>query len=209
MGWRAVSVFISEREGGVLGTFPTHLPERAGQLLSGLGWGVDLESKPSQLDAGLEPPPGWFCVGAYEGAALLCGHPELYGIVESPERPLRRRLLSLFPVAQVLFWELDEATNFVAYALYDGGRLLRAVACDPRRGVVLNAGELQPEEEKLLRAASGTAAPEGGDLTDMAESLLFALTGRFLGSPLNTFQAERLRVELFRARRSWRERLGL
>lgn len=217
MGWRTACVLVGEREGGFLGTFPAHLPGRARRLLSDLGLDAGAASKPSDFDAGLEPPPDWFCVGAYEGAALVCGHPELYGLVESPRKPFLARCLSLSPGAQVLFCELDEGTSFVAYALYERGRLLRALACDPDRGVVVNEGEVLPEEASILRTAS-SAAGRGGpgaggasdaELCDAAESLLFALTGRFLGPPLNEFPAEKLPVELFKLKMSWRDRLGL
>src|SRR5258705_1330528 len=87
----------------------------------------------------------------------------------------------------------------------------------PSAGVVINDGQPQPEEESVLRnssAARGVSdrSSDDEDVTmidwcDVAELVLFALTARFLGSQLNTFQAEKLHVELFKQRRSWWSKL--
>ncbi len=203
MGWNTACVFLSKREEGVFGKFPPHLADRAQQVITGLNWEVDGQPKASELDTGLAPPSGWFCVGAYDGAAALASHPDLYGLVEALDRPFVPRCLSLIPNAQVLFWELSESTGYVAYALYHGDNLQRAFVCDPDRGVVLNRGDLQPEEETVLGKSSSI------DWHEVADPLLFAMTGRFLGSPLNKFAAENLPAELFKQRRSWWSKIGL
>src|SRR5215216_4101462 len=115
MGWTTACVFVNQRDEGFLGTFPAHDGKRARELLGALDWKFDDRSKPSQFDAGLEPPSGWFCCGAYDGAALFSGHPDLYGVVQDLEKPFVERCLSVFPDAQMLFWELDETTGLVAY----------------------------------------------------------------------------------------------
>ena len=191
MGWTTACVFVNQREEGFLGTFPAHDGKRARELLVALDWKVGDQSKPSQFDAGLEPPSGWFCAGAYDGAALFSGHPDLYGLVQDLEKPFVERCLSVFSHAQVLFWELDETTGLVAYALYDSGKLRRAFAYDPDEGVVVNEGDLQPEEQTVQISE------------ETAEPLLFAMTARFLGSPFNKFQAEKLPTELFKQKKSW------
>jgi uncharacterized protein DUF6928 len=201
MGWTTACVFVNQREEGFLGTFPAHHGKHARELLDALGWEFEDQSQPSQFDAGLEPPSGWFCVGSYDGASLLSGHPELYGVVQDLEKHLVQRCLSVFPDAQVLFWELDEGTGLIAYALYDGANLQRAFLYDPDEGVVINEGDLQPEEKTVLGNSPAEQISE-----EVAEPLLFALTARFLGSPFNKYQAEKLPTELFKQKRSWWKR---
>ena len=150
MGWNTACVFHSNREEGVLGKFPPHLADRARQIIAELNWEVDGPPGASEFDTGLSPPSGWFCVGAYDGASVLAGHPEIYGLVEALDKPLVQRCVSLMPDAQVLFWELSESTGYVAYALYQGHDLQRAFVCDPDRGVILDEGDLQAEEQTVL-----------------------------------------------------------
>ena len=183
--------------------FPPHLADRAREIIAELGWEVDGPSKPSQFDTGLGPPSGWFCVGAYDGASVLASHPDLFGLVEALDKPVVQQCLSLIPDAQVLFWEVSESTGYVAYALYQGNNLQRAFVYDPDRGVIVNQGDLQPEEETVI----GKTTPIDWD--EVAEPLLFAMTGKFLGSPLNNFAAEKLPAELFKQRRSWWSKIGL
>ena len=203
MGWNTACVFLSQREEGVLGKFPPHLADRAQQIITELNWEVDGQPKTSQFDTGLGPPSGWFCVGAYDGALVLASHPDLYGLVEALDKPLVQRCLSLLPDAQVLFWEISEATGSVAYALFQGNSLQRKFVCVPDHSVLIESGDLQPEEQTVL----GTTSPVDWD--EAAEPLLFAMTAKFLGSPLNKFAAERLPVGLFKQRRSWWSKIGL
>ena len=203
MGWSTACVLINRREEGFLGTFPAHLGDQARHLVGELGWAVDGTPTSSQLDAGLVPPSGWFCVGAYDGASVLASHPDLFGLVEALDKPIVQRCLSLVPDAQVLFWEVSESTGYVAYALYQGNDLQRAFVCDPDRGDIVNQGDLQPEEKAVL----GDTSP--ADWDEVAEPLLFAMTARFLGSPLNKFPAEKLPTELFKQRRSLWSKIGL
>ena len=92
MGWSTACVFVSKRENGFLGTFPEHLADRAQEVVVELGWEFDGQPKSSQFDAGLAPPAGWFGVGAYDGALLLCGHPDLYGLVAGSGETIRATL---------------------------------------------------------------------------------------------------------------------
>lgn len=203
MGWNTACVFLSQREEGVFGSFPPHLPDRAQQIIAELNWEVDGQPKTSQFDTGLGPPSGWFCVGAYDGAAVLASHPDLYGLVEDLDKPVVQRCLSLLPDAQVLFWEISQATGSVAYALFQGNSLQRKFVCVPDHSLMIEHGELQPEEQAVI----GTSSPVDWD--ELAEPLLFAMTAKFLGSPLNEFAADRLPAELFKQRRSWWSKIGL
>ncbi len=190
MGWSTSCILVNERGPGYLGTFPNHDPVAAHELIGKLGLGPVRTSSLSNFDAGLSPKAGWFCVGAYPGAALLAGVPELIGCVENEGNPLLAKLLKVFPRASLLAVELASATNHFAYAYFARGSLLRALAGDAERGVIVDKGTPQPEETPILAMVSNTDVPQKG------ETLAFAMSQKFFGSPLDRFPSEKLAVEL-------------
>ena len=207
MGWNTAFAFIGQRgQVGYLGTFPLHRAKRATEILAGIEQ-RRTKSRIATLDEGLAPPPGWFCIGAYDRSAILCGLDELYGFVERPRPTLESALSKVFLDGTVLFGELASATNYFAYALYEDGHRRRAMAGDSTRGVVIDEGELQPEEKshfdqslerdgkRIFRAAVGAEVREF-TLPAYGEALVFAMTARFLGRPLDVFPAENLSVEV-------------
>lgn len=192
MGWSTSCILVNEREPGYLGTFPRHDPTASHELINKLGLGPVRTSSLSHFDAGLSPKAGWICVGVYPGAALLAGVPELVGCVEDADNPLLAKLLTVLPRASLLALELASATNHFAYAYFSKGSLLRALAGDAERGVVVNRGTPQPEEAPILAAVSNAEVPQKG------ETLAFAMSQKFFGAPLDRFPAEKLAVELIK-----------
>jgi hypothetical protein len=192
MGWSTSCILVNEREAGYLGTFPNHDPAAARELVRRLALGPIRHSSLSNFDAGLGPKAGWFCIGAYPGAALLAGVPALIGCVEHEENQILAKLLQEFPRASLLALELASATNYFAYAYFSKGLLLRALAGDAERGVVVNTGTPQPEEAPVLATISSA------DFRHKGESLGFAMSQQFFGCPLDRFAAEKLTVELIK-----------
>jgi len=209
LGWNTAAVFIAEHDRpGYFQTFPVHSAKRATEMMEGVGQRRK-QSRISTLDEGLSPPAGWFCIGAYEKGALLSGLDELYGIVENPNREIADALRRQFPGAVMLFVELASATNYFAYALHEDNDRRRALAGDAQRGLVVDEGGLQPEEKphferSFERNGSRVFHAEGGGemreypIVAYGETLVFAMTARFLGKPLDHFPAERLGIELVR-----------
>jgi hypothetical protein len=207
MSWNSACLFVSSKGPGYFGTFPLHDSDRARELLSAIGLPLPRQTRFSTFAQGLTPPAGWFCVGAYDGGAIVSGLDELYGFTENPDRPVLERCLAAHPTSTILAFELAGRVNYFGYSLYVEGRLQRAVAGDAQRGLVLEKGTIQPEEEPLLRTAHKrdgctyfrvTVGNETTEATwpEVGESLAFALAGRFLGAPLDRFDADQLSVEL-------------
>lgn len=190
MGWSTSFILVNEREPGFLGTFPNHDPVAAHELIGKLGLRPVRTSSLSNFDTGLSPKAGWFCVGAYSGAALLAAVPELIGCVENEDNPMLAKLLNIFPHASLLAVELASATNQFAYGYFVKGSLLRALAGDAERGIVVDKGTPQPEETPILAMVSNIDIPQKG------ETLAFAMSQKFFGLPLDRFPSENLAVEL-------------
>ena len=195
MGWSTNCILVNERELGYLGSFPEHDSLAAHALVDELGLGPVRTSSLSNLDAGLNPKTGWICVGAYPGAALLAGVPALVGCVEDVKNPLLLKLLGVFPRASLLALELASSNNYFGYAHFVKGSLLRALAGDAQRGIIVNAGNPQAEEIPILTAVSNADLPQKG------ETLAFAMSQRFFGSPFDRFPSEKLTVELIKLSR--------
>ena len=195
MSWTTASLFINEGPSGYLGAFPTHSLNKARSLLlEELGVQYS-QSRLSNFDAGIRPPSGWFCVGAYDKAVVLSGYDELYGVIESAKQSPIRALIESYQKAEILLFELAGGSNYFAFEIYSSGHLERGVAGDPERGIVVNKGNLTPEEQAL-----GLAGESTDQLITHGETLVFELTKRFLGVPLDRFAAEKLVVELIKKR---------
>ena len=209
MGWNTAAVLIAERDRpAYLGTLPSHSAKRATEMMEGIGQ-RRTQSRITTLDEGLNPPAGWFCIGAYEKGGLLSGLDDLYGFVENPRREIADALERQFSGVAMLFVELASATNYFAYALHEDGGRRRAVVGDAKRGLVVDEGGLQPEEKPHFDRSferNGSRvfrADVGGEMQEFpiaayGETLAFAMTARFLGKPLDRFPAEQLSVELVR-----------
>jgi hypothetical protein len=195
MGWSATCILVNEREPGYLGSFPQHDSLVAHTLVKKLGLGPICASSISNLDAGLSPKPNWICVGAYSGASILAGVPGLIGCVERSGNPLLKKLLEAYPRASLLLMELASSNNHFGYAYFFKGSLMRALAGDAQRGIVVNFGDPQPEEISILAAAPNSEIPKRG------EALAFGMSQRFFGFPFDRFPAEKLTVEMIEVRK--------
>lgn len=190
------AVFVNASGPGYFGTFPMHDGNRARDLLDEFGLGDFPHSRFANLEAGWQPPPGYFCLGVYPRGLLACGLDELHGGVErGTPGPFVSACLAKFPRAETALVEVSGTTGYAAYALHAEGRWLRAFAADEQRGVVLDRGALTPEE--LARLGPSADAPARAR---QGEALAFALASRALGVALDAFEAERLSVELIAMR---------
>jgi hypothetical protein len=207
MGWNISCVFINARENGYLGTFPAHSANSARTLLEDLGLKRGTRSRFSTFSDGINPPAGWFGVGAYAGAYLVSGHDDLYGCGYDSEKPLLKKCLEIFPQSSILAMELASSTNYFAYRLYCAGDLVRALAGDAERGTVVDTGPIQLEEAPFFRDSTLKGRERSFRIwkqgrsweyscPEMGETLTFAVAGRFLGTPLDEYRYDQLQVEL-------------
>lgn len=145
MGWKASCILINERGPGYLGTMPPHDPQRARRLIEDLGLGPCRSRGLTTFDEGLYPDH--LVLGAYDGATVI-GTPDL---INSSERIGRNllilRVLNAFPKATVLSVCLHSVVNLFGYASFEDGVLIRAYGGSAEDGVVVDQGELLPEEQ--------------------------------------------------------------
>ncbi|QDV36889.1 DUF6928 family protein [Tautonia plasticadhaerens] len=190
MGWKASCILVNERGPGYLGTMPPHEPVRARKLIAGLGLGPHRSRGMTTLDRGIYPEH--LVVGAYDGAAVI-GHPEIGDCcLDSGADPLTARILAAFPEAAVLRVGLHSVVNLWSYAYFGAGRLLRAYGGCADKGVMLDVGDLLPEErphfersvvrdgERFFSAEVGGQMEEF-DASAYGEELAFEVMGRFFG----------------------------
>jgi hypothetical protein len=204
MGWKAACILVNEREPGYLGTLPPHDSPAAHDLIERLGLGPYRSLGLTDFDSGVYPEPGRLVIGAYDGAAIVAERDLVVGTVTGETGTILARLLGLFPAAELLVLELHSVVNYFAYASYRQGRLQRAFAGSADDGVLVEMGQVQPEERdyfarSAVREGVRVFELDGATWTvdQVGESLAFAMASRFLGEPLDEFACEDLIVEEF------------
>ena len=166
------------------------------------------------LSNGIQPDYRWFCVGGYEGGAIVAEIDELYGFVNKPDESLLRCWSRCFPESLVLVVELGSVTNYFAYGLYRGTQCLRALSGDSDHPLTLEKGDLQAQEEKFYANSEirdGERVFKVGSngvvrkyrFPEIGEALAFAMAARFFGQPLDEFPMMKLEVEIFKDSRPW------
>ena len=208
MGWKTACILINERERGYLGTLPTHDQRTARELIARLGLGSYQSLGLTDFDYGMYPAEGRLVIGAYPGTAIVASQDLVFGTVTGEKTALLNKLLESFPTAELLVLELHSVSNYFAYACYDQGKLLRAYAGSADDGILIEVGELQPEEEALFVRSTMrngvlyfTFADDNEEYTidQIGEEIVFSLAARFFDAPLDEFASEDLIVEEFEA----------
>jgi hypothetical protein len=192
MGWKAACILVNEREPGYLGTLPKHDSQAARDLADQLGLGSYHSLGLTDFDAGIYPKDGHLVVGAYDGAAMVASQDLIFGTVTGANTRVLRRLLDLFPAAELLVMELHSVVNYWAYAYYRSGELQRAYAGSAEDGVLVETGEVQPEERdyfahSVVHNGVRTFERHGKTWTadQTGESLTLSMAGRFVGKSLD------------------------
>jgi hypothetical protein len=170
MGWKASFVVAAAEGPGYLGSLPAHRPERARELVGRL-FPAYREQDLSTFEAGIHPDADELYVGAYDLGVLVC-QPDLAEAALRPGDPVVAELARRFPA--VLTVGLHSVVDYVGYAYFEAGALVRAYAGTLEDGVVVDQGAPLPEEEGLPGVEDG-------------EERAFRLTSRFFGVPLDQF----------------------
>lgn len=204
MGWKAACILVSTREPGYLGTLPQHDPQAARELIDRLALGPYSSCGLTDFDYGIFPESGRLVIGAYDGAAIVAERNLIYGTVTGENAWILQTLLALFPDAELLVIELHSVVNYFAYAYYRHGKLRRAYAGDAEHGVVVDIGELQPEESEYFAHSEVRDGVryfnmdgETWTVDQVGENLVFAMASKFFGRTLDEFAIEELTVEEF------------
>ncbi|MEW4568865.1 hypothetical protein AB1L88_13455 [Tautonia sp. JC769] len=191
MGWKASCILVNDREPGYLGTLPAHDAEATRRLIDDLGLGPARSKGMTSFDEGMYPRD--LVIGAYDGAAVI-GSPTVgEHCFTLGDDPLMRRVLDRFPEAEIARIGLHSVVNFWSYEFFDRGRLRRAYGGSADDGVLVDLGELLPEERPhfersamrdgervFLVEVNGTT--EEFDPSTYGEELVFDVMGRFFGA---------------------------
>ena len=202
MGWKAACILVNEREPGYLGTLPAHDSQAARTLTEQLGLGSYRSLGLTTFDYGMYPDQGHLVIGAYAGAAIVAAQDFIFGTVTGENVRVLHQLLERFPAAELLVIELHSVVNYFAYAFYRHRALQRAYAGDVDTGVLVEMGELQPEEHDYFAHSvvqdgvrSFELDGETWTVDQVGDGLAFSMASRFLGKSLYEFACEELTVE--------------
>lgn len=190
MGWKASCILINNREPGDLGSLPEHDPEAARRLIDDLEFGPVLSKGITSFDERIYPRH--LVVGVYDGAAVI-GSPTIADDCFSlGDDPVMRRVLDRFPEAEIARFGLHSVVNFWSYEFFNHGRLLRAYGGSADDGVVVDLGDLLPEERPHFERSviqegersflvEFNRVTEAYDPPSYGEELVFSLMERFFG----------------------------
>lgn len=207
MGWKANCILLSERGDAVFAKFPPHQPARARELLPKLGFENRTFKENSDFAENVYLPDGSVAIGAYDSGLVLCGMK-----IDYPEKKstlqLVQTLSQIYPSATILEIGLHSVVNFFHYKLWREGKVVRHYSGDADAGVTADQGELLPVEEPHFR----NSELRGGkriffterdgqrdeyDASAYGESLVFDVAGMLLGESLDSYEGEKLKLELF------------
>jgi hypothetical protein len=204
MGWKAACILVNEREPGYLGMLPEHDSQAARELTQQLDLGPYRSLGLTTFDYGMYPDRGHLVIGAYDGAAIVADQDRIFGAVTGANGRVLQRVLQRFPAAELLVIELHSVVNSFAYASYRHGELQRAYAGSADDGVLVETGELQPEEHdyfthSAVRDGVRSFELDGETWTvdQVGDGLAFRMASRFLGQSMDEFACEALTVEEF------------
>ena len=193
MGYDAATIFVSHIEPIYFSTNPEHRPHKAKELIEKLALGPCTERDELIPYADyFYPARDELAIGAYENGFVLSDR-LLHGQISEKSHALRDRIIASFPAAHILGIELSSGNNVFGYAFYENGDLIRALGGSMDAGCTIDVGPLQPEEEPhfansqiiedtLVFTTSILGRPSQFALDAYGESLVFAMTHRYLGS---------------------------
>ncbi len=207
MGWKAECIFINERDDGYLGTFPEHRPRLALDIIETLHLPYDVAGPLTSLDEGIYPRT--LVIGGYDGAAII-GMPSIDEYME-PQTKAARRLLQAFPRAKILCIQLHSVVNMFGYSYYENGQFKRLRSGAAGSGLLADEGEPLPDEIPLFQQSTirngerffyDPETEQEYDEAAFGEEFVFTLAKRYLGAPVDYFEAENLVMQRF-TRSSW------
>lgn len=228
MGWKACCILVNQRERGYLGANPHHDGQNARKLIAEFGLpgyaraetfqfkGQPILETPAGMKmksgrgdkcapllanayagSALYPKSDTYELGVYDGAVIYADR-TVFDAVSKPHESVAGRFISKFADGEIMILEAHSVVNYIAYALYQSGKEVRAYAGDADNGVTLERGDPLPEEQQfydksLLRDGNRiffsevAGREEEFDHTDIAETLAFHVASRFFGCPLDEY----------------------
>ncbi|MBD2898305.1 hypothetical protein amrb99_72720 [Actinomadura sp. RB99] len=136
-------VYADGDVGGILRAAPAPDRDATAALLDRLypGWSVQ-EDKPSTLGDGCYPPYGTTYATSLPGLDIVCDQRVMLG---EPSR-LPARLVEAGAGRRLVLHAMHSVVDWLAFAVWEDGRLVRSLSLSPDNGVIENIGEPFPFE---------------------------------------------------------------
>jgi hypothetical protein len=203
MGFNLAGIFVEQQDTFCLSRHPKHNEKKALEILESMNFGTELQNRAVQdLSQGLQPMPGQYFIGAYECGAVLSYHQLIQQVEESDVLAIEKRISTsydIYPQNNSLAFGIFDTTNTYGYFFFENGRLIRALTGNINQNRVLDIGELLPEELLCFRRGKDRMIIDefGQEMTAADGSgIIFELSKRFLGEPLNQFTGS-MSLQLF------------
>ncbi|MCW5824627.1 MAG: hypothetical protein KIT34_17650 [Cyanobacteria bacterium TGS_CYA1] len=205
MGWKCGCVFIGSIEDGYFSTKPLHQPELALSIHKALRGEPRTAGSPHYFD--IWPDQGKVVIGAYEKGAFVADQ-NFGDLLERGEYDLFDSVSAFYKAKDYLALALHSVVNYAAFAYCKNGTLKRGFACSADSGIILQVGEILPEETKQYANSYERDGEtiftcvirdkiEEFTIDCIAEEMVFDLAARPLGKRLDEFDENNLQTELF------------
>ncbi len=117
--------------------------ERTSAMMRGLHPGCEIqESEGSALDAGVYPPDGTTYAASWPGVEIVCDRRVM---ISSPSR-LPAHLVAASAGRRLVLHAMHSVIDWLAFAVWEDGRLIRSLSLAPDDGIIENIGEPLPFE---------------------------------------------------------------
>jgi hypothetical protein len=135
-------------------------PERTAELLGRLypGWEAT-ESAGCELGDATYPPDGTAYLGSFPGADIVC---DQHWTGDHPSR-LPQRLIDASAGRRLVVHWMHSVVDFLAFAVWDDGQLVRSLSLSPDSGVLENIGEPLPFEAPFWAGEHPVTSVLGGE----------------------------------------------
>lgn len=198
MGWNIALIAGSTVDShGYFGTNPSHDHARAVEIINYLNLNPILNSRSSNLEFCTHLKRGKIGLGAYEKGIIVSSE-QIIGYVNGREPGCRivNKCCERYKI--VFTMEIASGADHAAYSFYRDGELVRSFSANPSDGIIVDAGDMLPEEIECYAKFQEHETWDGvRKLESMAEDFAFALSAKVFGVRLDTFPMEKLQCESF------------
>lgn len=118
-------------------------PRRTSAMMRSLypGWEIE-ESAGSNLAEGVYPPDGTAYAASWHGVEIVCDQRVM---IDAPSR-LPEHLVAASAGRRLILHAMHSVVDWLAFAVWDDGRLIRSLSLSPDDGIIENVGEPFPFE---------------------------------------------------------------
>ncbi|MER6484669.1 MULTISPECIES: DUF6928 family protein [Streptomyces] len=118
-------------------------PERTSRMMRRLYPGCEIEeARGAVLGEAVYPPAGTACAASWPGVEVICDRRLM---IDFPSR-LPGHLVAASAGRRLVLHAMHSVVDWLAFAVWEGGRLIRSLSLSPDRGIIENIGQPLPFE---------------------------------------------------------------